>query len=551
MGDEVEEIKLKTDIVELIGQYLPLKKTGANWKGLCPFHSEKTPSFMVNAERQIFRCFGCGESGDIYEFIMKMENLNFREALEMLAQRSGVALRSHSKYETRNSTCPPSGRREFETNPNFPNDQNNQFSNTKSQIYKINLASAKIFHKILYSKTGESALKYLKSRGLTDETIKTFQIGFAPQKPILSNYFVSKNISQDLLYKTGNPQKFFNRIMFPICDVLGNVLGFTGRALDNETQPKYYNTPETEVFKKSRILYGLMQAKNAIRETKIIILAEGQMDVVSAHQSGVKNIIASSGTAFTDDHLRIILRYTDNIVLAFDADEAGKKAALTVIQMALEKEMNIKVVVLPENVKDIGEVAVANPTLLKNIIQDAVYWLDWIINSKIDNGKSKIDIADKKLFLKQIALYLKWVKNPIEKSHWINYLSQKFGVSQESINALIDSNSKQTKLASLEIVYGMLEIFPALKSQHSLLYNRLNDSYNSQRDMIVMEVKNNYADLNEEIAQKEIEDILKRRKIDDLEKIKSDFARRISEAEQNNDREKVKELMLELHKKII
>lgn len=320
--DEVEEIKRRIDIVDLISSYLTVKKAGSNYKAICPFHQEKTPSFMVSAEKQIFKCFGCGEGGDIFTFIEKMENLEFPEALKMLADRAGVQLK-------RKKFVPEEGK------------------DRKTRLYKINDLAARVFNKILTTHpSGRVALEYLKKRGINEQTINEFTIGYASSSRSMREFLLKKGFRPTELSEAGSPDRFFKRIIFPIRNRMGNTIAFTGRVIDPKLEPKYLNTPDTIIFHKGEVLYNLDQARGAIKQKNAVIVVEGQMDVISSHQAGVKNIVASSGTALTADHLQILYRYTPNIIFAFDSDSAGLLTAKKAYQMAISEGFNVRMIKL-------------------------------------------------------------------------------------------------------------------------------------------------------------------------------------------------------------
>jgi DNA primase len=336
--NEVEEIKAKIDIVDLLSNYLTLKKAGANWKSICPFHQEKTPSLMVSREKQIFKCFGCGAGGDIFEFIKLIEHLEFPEALKLLAERCGVTLEKRKPL------------------PGEAPDQ-------KTKLFQINDLSARFFHKILLDHpVGQEALNYLKIRKINPQTIKNFLLGYAPQKEVLGNWLRTKGFTTQEIAQAGSPDRFRNRLIFPITNPLSKVIAFTGRILNPHDQPKYLNTPDTPIFHKSHVLYGLEKAKMAIKEKDQVILVEGQMDVISSYQAGITNVVASSGTALTEEHLKILSRYTPNIVFAFDQDSAGTEASKRAIDLAIKQDFNVRLAFLRE-VKDPGEAIEKDPQI--------------------------------------------------------------------------------------------------------------------------------------------------------------------------------------------
>ncbi|MDP9211760.1 MAG: DNA primase, partial [bacterium] len=311
---DVDDIKTRLDIVQVIGESVPLKKAGRNFKGLCPFHSEKTPSFMVNPERQSFHCFGCDEGGDIFDFMMKRERADFTETLRMLANRAGVELKG------------------------FDAKANKQ----KQRLFEANEAAARYFQAVLAHDTGKAAREYLEGRGLTEATLKRFRVGFAPDDfDTMVMALRKKDFTEQELVDAGLAAKgrgtyarFRGRVMIPITDGQGVIRGFTGRVLDPDAkEAKYVNTPETAIYHKGRLIFALDAAKEAIIGTDAAVLVEGQMDVLAAHQAGTKQTIAVSGTALTEEQLRQIARYAKTMVFALDADAAGRKAMLRAIEL--------------------------------------------------------------------------------------------------------------------------------------------------------------------------------------------------------------------------
>jgi DNA primase len=345
---DTQTIKDKLDIVQIIGEYITLKKAGANWKANCPFHNEKSPSFMVQAEKQIWHCFGCSKGGDVFTFVQEIEGLDFRETLKLLAKRAGVEL-SKSYNETDSSE--------------------------RNRLLAINTAAAYFFHRMLLDMdASKPARDYLERRGMKAETVEAWQVGFVPdQWDLLTKYLLKKGhgindlVTAGLTIKRDNADpasgrgyydRFRGRVMFPICDVHGNVVGFTGRVLV-ETEfsgGKYVNTPQTPLYDKSRVLYGIHKAKTAIKSEDLAVLVEGQMDVIACHQAGMANVVAASGTALTAEQIKILKRYTTTVAMAFDADSAGQNAGKRGAGVALEEGMNVKVIQIPSGfAKDADE----------------------------------------------------------------------------------------------------------------------------------------------------------------------------------------------------
>lgn len=408
-----ELIKEKLDIVDFLRGYLNLRPAGKNWKALCPFHKEKTPSFMVSPERQSWHCFGCGLGGDIFGFLMRYENLEFGEALRVLAEKAGVELRRLDPAEHKYTGL----------------------------LYELNAAAAKFFRKSL---EGAPVVKeYLAGRGLKPETIEEFEIGWAPNEPeALSMNFLNAGYSPDDILRAGLALKsekglfldrFRGRIMFPIHNHFGKVVGFTGRVLpqfENSEVGKYVNSPETPIFSKSRLLYGFWKSKNFIREAKSAFLVEGQTDFLASWQAGIKNVVASSGTALTEDHLRTLRRLTEEIVLSFDNDEAGSAAAERAIDLAEANDFSVKVALF-KDFKDPAEAAQAGAENLKSAIEGAVpaprfYFEKYLPAADGLRYDQRGDLRSLRVVLAKIAN----IASPVEKSFWFKELSKTSGVQE-------------------------------------------------------------------------------------------------------------------------
>src|SRR3989304_4987092 len=425
--DEREEIKNKIDIVDLVQGYFPLKKSGRNYKAVCPFHTEKTPSFMVSQEKQIWHCFGCNEGGDIFSFVMKMEGLDFFSALKMLADRAGVKL----QRETKNYSAE---------------------KDKKDKLYEINEIAAKYYEKILFEKEGTAALNYLKKRGLTEKTIKEFRLGFAPRKSNLIEELKKIGFMEAELLNSGIAKRregklleyFWERIVFPICDPAGRVMGFSARTLKEEVQPKYLNTPETEIYHKSRVLYGFDKAKQEKRRLGHIILVEGNMDVIASNQAGIKNVAAVSGTAFTETQLSIIKRFTKNIKLSFDIDAAGSEATKRAIEMAMNEGFNIKIIEVPEG-KDPADVALKDKKIWAYACKNASYVIDYLFEKAFLKHNLK-DILGKKEIARELLGVIKKIPDDVEQEHYLKELSGKLDVSEESLkNAIRKVKDTETR----------------------------------------------------------------------------------------------------------
>lgn len=436
LDSPVDEIKSKVDIVELLKEYIQLKKAGANYKGLCPFHNEKTPSFMVSEEKQIWHCFGCGEGGDIFGFIMKMEGLEFPEALRLLAGKAGVVLRK----------------------------QNPAIASKKNTLLDINRLATKFFHKVLReSEAGKKAMKYLlDDRKLSEETIDDFLIGFAPESwDTLLNFLKKKGYNEEEIFLAGLVVKkekgvgyydrFRNRIMFPITEVHGNVVGFTARVMPGASEKeggKYINTPQTMLFDKSRLLFGLERAKQEIKKQDLVVMVEGQLDVISSHQAGITNVVASSGTSLTENHARLIKRYSKNIAMAFDMDDAGEAAALRGVETALAGGLNIRVIELPKDkkgepiYKDPDECIQKDIKLWEQSISEAKPFMDYLMDITFTRHDLK-KIDEKKKATYHVLKYIGLITDKLEQSHYIKKLAEAINESEEILIELVGTPKPQ------------------------------------------------------------------------------------------------------------
>jgi len=424
--DQIEEVLTKTDIVELIGEYVHLKRAGRNFKALCPFHSEKTPSFIVSPERQIFKCFGCGMGGNAIKFLMEYEKMEFGEALRFLAQRAGVTLRSYRPG---------------------PDEAK------KRRLYQINHLANELFHFLLVEhQTGKKALEYLFNRGIQKKTIEEFKIGYAPDKRnFLEQFIVQKKgflkeelEASGLVFKTETNQlidRFRNRVMFPLLDPRGNIVGFSGRLLHpRKDVGKYINTPETLIYHKSRLLFGLIQAKEAIRQTKQVIVVEGEFDMISPYQAGIKNIVAVKGSALTEEQVKLLHRFAEEILLALDEDTAGDAASRRGIQMAVSQGLNVRVVRLAGKFKDPDEAVQKDAGFFKKQIKKAVPIFDFYIDSAL----SRFDINTawgKKQTTDELAPILAKIDDEVLRSHYIQRLARELGVAEEAVWEKISSST--------------------------------------------------------------------------------------------------------------
>lgn len=417
--EQIEEVRSRSDIVSVIGRYVRLKRTGSGYTGLCPFHNEKTPSFHVNPARQMYKCFGCGVGGNVLTFVMEYENLTFPEAMEMLAEQAGIDLPKQEMTA-----------------------QQKQQEGIRQTLLEINKKAARYYFALLKSPRGKVGYDYLTGRGLTDETILHFGLGFAGQGGgELYQYLKKEGYSDQILKETGLFKmdergvydKFWNRVMFPIMDVNNRVIGFGGRVM-GDAKPKYLNSPETKIFDKSRNLFGLNYAKRGKRNN--MILCEGYMDVIALHQAGFTNAVASLGTAFTEQQANLIRRYTDEVFLTYDSDGAGVKAAMRAIPMLRRAGITGKVIHM-EPYKDPDE-------FIKNLGADEFEKrIEEAQNSfffEIEVTKRNYSMSDpdqKTKFIHEIARKLLVFEDKIQRNNYLEAVAARYNIKTEDLQQLV------------------------------------------------------------------------------------------------------------------
>jgi len=425
----VDQVRTSNDIVSIISDYVSLKKQGRNFVGLCPFHQEKTPSFMVSQEKQIFRCFGCGEGGNVITFVMKREALSFPEAVRMLAEKAGIDIPDDVSHGKSSKSI------EFE------------------QSYKIN-ELAKDFYQYMLQKhqMAEEARLYLSKRGIAQETIEKFRIGYAPLRwDSLLEFLKNKGNSPTSLEKLGlviprtkgKPgyyDRFRNRVVFPVFTAQGKVAGFGGRVLDDSV-PKYLNSPETAVFNKGNLLYGLNRAVEGIRSEDQVIIVEGYMDVISCHQAGITNVVASLGTALTRDQGKLLLRYTREVIMAYDADSAGVKATLKGCQILDDLGCRVKVVSIPDGKDPDDFIRKHGPDEFMELINKKALSL---CDYQTDRAMEKFDIytlEGKFKVASEVIPNISTLSNEIEKDEAIMRLARRLHLSPEAIKAEVEKRA--------------------------------------------------------------------------------------------------------------
>lgn len=441
MRDQVEEVKQKTDIVGVIGSFIDLKKAGRNFKASCPFHGERTASFMVNPELQIFKCFGCGEGGDVFTFLEKYDGMEFSEALKFLAEKAGVKLRV-VKQEAKSE---------------------------KDRVYEINSLALKLYSHLLTNPIGRVALDYLtKERGISKEAIEHFQLGFSPNTAFIGRKFLvdKHKISVEELSKAGLVyqaqygafDRFRGRVIFPLHDHRNNVVGFAGRILPGGRTDlaKYINSPETLVYHKGSMLYGLNLSRSEIKHQGQVLIVEGELDLISSWQAGVKNVVALKGTAMTEEQIRLLSRLTQRIVLALDADIAGDAAARRGITIAQNMGMEVSVATFP-GFKDPDEAARKDPEAYKKSITDAENVWDFIIDSvfaRFDGnsaaGKSKIG--------REVCPILAAIEDKIVQAHYAKILAERLDVPLAAVTEQIEAVTRTDTPTKVETVLAPKKI---------------------------------------------------------------------------------------------
>jgi DNA primase len=429
MLSSTEEIKAKLDIIDLVQEYFPLKQAGVNFKANCPFHEEKTPSFMVNRERQFFHCFGCLKSGDVFTFIQEIENIEFPEALKILANKAGVRL------------------------PEY----NPERENLKTKMLKVQEEAVYFFAGQLFnSESGKKALSYLKEkRKLSEETIKEWKLGYSLDGwDGLLTHLKKKEFSDDELLKSGLVvakdggrgyyDRFRDRVMFPIEDYHGNIVGFTGRAMKEDEMAKYVNTPQTQLYNKSEVIFGLYSAKEAIKKADKVVVVEGNMDVIASHAVGVKNVVAVSGTALTESQVRILKRLTDNFCFCFDADEAGVRAMMRSIELVWHMEVSVQVISIDKKVgKDPDDIIRTDVELWKKLIEEAKPAMEYFFDMNFVDFKSD-DIESKKTIAKNLLNLIIKLSSPIEQDYYIKKLAEKLSTREESLREAVEKAKRVT-----------------------------------------------------------------------------------------------------------
>lgn len=429
----IEEVRNSNDIVDIISQYVVLKRSGRNYFGLCPFHKEKSPSFSVSPDKQIFHCFGCGAGGNVFHFISKIENVNFVESMQLLADRAGITL------------------------PTLDNSEDSKKQYLKSKVYEINEIAAQFYHENLYKPTSKPAQDYVKKRRLDNKTLKAFQIGYAGrynelyQELVKRGYKEKEILASSMVLKNDDGKfvdRFRKRFMIPIRDVREKVIAFGGRVLD-DSKPKYINSPENIVYSKGRNLFGLNVAKRNPMDK--IVIVEGYMDAISLYQRGITNVVASLGTALTEAQGRLLRRYANKIIISYDSDAAGQAATMRGLEILQNLGYDVRILQLDDpNVKDPDEYVLKNGSGRFNLCVDKAISLVEFKVKMLKKSMTTDTTSDKIKFLNEVAKILARVDNNIEKEVYIERISKEYNVSKEAIyaqtNKLQYSNSVGEKI---------------------------------------------------------------------------------------------------------
>ena len=475
----IDEIKNSNDIVDVISQYVILKRSGRNFFGLCPFHKEKSPSFSVSPDKQIFHCFGCGAGGNVIHFVSKIENADFKEAISILANRAGIELPTLNNYE------------------------DNKTAMLKTKVYEINQIAAEFYHHNLYRPTSKTAQEYIKKRKLDNKTLKSFLIGYSGNYDELYKILKQKGYKEEeilassLVNKTDDGKyidRFRKRVMFPIQDIRNKVIAFGGRVLD-DSKPKYINSPENIVYSKGRHLFGLNVAKKS--DLKNIIIVEGYMDAISLYQRGITNVVASLGTALTEAQGRLLRRYSERVTIGYDSDGAGQAATLRGLEILQNIGCDVRILQI-SGAKDPDEYVIKyGPERFLKCVEQAISLVEFKVKMLKQNLNLE-NINDKIKFLNEVAKILANVTNSIERELYIEKIATEYKVSKESIygevNKLIYAKNTGEKILEKPIIKKEVKkekpkIDEAIvKRENLIIYLLINypqESYNKIKNIVL------------------------------------------------------------------
>jgi len=460
----IEEIRSNNDIVDVISQYVTLKRSGRNFFGICPFHKEKSPSFAVSPDKQIFHCFGCGVGGNVYTFVSKIEGIGFFETVQMLAERANIQL------------------------PTLENSVDTQKEILKDKVYKVNEFAAEYYHQNLYKSQSKLGQEYVKKRQLSNETLKSYRIGYSGKFDELYQELKKQGFQETEILESGLVNKnekgqyidrYRNRLMFPICDIRGRVIAFGGRVLD-DSKPKYINSPENVVYSKGRHLFGLNVAKKG--DTKKLLIVEGYMDAISLYQRGITNVVASLGTALTEAQGRLLRRHSEKVILGYDADGAGQNAILRGMDILQNMGCDLRVLQI-EGAKDPDEYILKYGTArFNNLVEKALSVIEF--NVKLLKKDLNLENTNDKIkFLNEIAKLISKVENSIEREIYIEKIAKEYNISKEAIYGEVNkltykhTNSEKTlekpKPVILHKKQEQKEVSPAIKRRENTIISIL------------------------------------------------------------------------------
>ena len=461
----INDVRQSNDIVETISQYVHLKRSGRNFFGLCPFHNEKSPSFSVSPDKQIFHCFGCGVGGNVFTFVSKIEGLNFVETVQMLAEKANIQL------------------------PTLENSGDSLKEELKAKVYKVNEFTAEFYHQNLYKPQAKIAQEYVKKRQLSNETLKSYRIGFSGKFDELYKKLKQQGFGEQEILESGLVNRnengtyidrYRNRLMFPICDTRGRVIAFGGRVLD-DSKPKYINSPENVVYSKGRHLFGLNVAKKG--DTKRLLIVEGYMDVISLHQRGITNVVAPLGTALTEQHGWLLRKNAEQIILSFDSDDAGLKAKIRALDILQNMGCDLRILQI-EGAKDPDEYIVKyGNARFKNLVDKALSVIEFKVKILLKDLNLE-NTNDKIKFLNEIAKLISSVDNTIEKEVYIEKIGKEYDVSKEAIYAEVnkltykqkrdtEKNLEKTKPVILHKKEEKIEISQSIKRRENTIISIL------------------------------------------------------------------------------
>ncbi len=534
MSDAVDQIKERINVSELIGEYLKLEKAGTNYKALCPFHNEKTPSFMVNTERNFWYCFGCQKGGDVFSFLMEIEGLEFREALEILAERTGVDLPKFQKINPKEKS-------------------------QKQKLYEILELSCKFYqYQLEQSKNARPIKDYLENRKIKKEQFVEFRIGFAQSgwRNLLDFLLSRKHDLADISHSglvvqrdgtSGASQedyydRFRDRIMFPVIDVADRVVGYSARVTPggNETGAKYVNTSQSLIYDKSRIIYGLNQAKMDIKKQDFVIIVEGNLDVIASFSAGVKNVVAVSGTALTKEQINIIKRYTKNFKLCFDMDEAGQKAVTKSVQLCLAEDIDTEIILLPDGFKDVNDLVIEKPKSWLESIKRSEQVMDYFFET-ISNKYNRNNSKGKKKIAHELLNIIKDISDPIEQSYWLRKLADRLDIQEDVLTEVLERvKVKEDKLnLRKEDKLGDQPINSSIKGKSKAV--QLQERILGLIILYSKQLENQIKDFEIEILDEEYRDIWKKIIIGKTKKISNKLGQLEAQVSYNYNQDEIQE----------